>query len=58
MAPSQKRENALLDKPKQLEPQTFKNSLRLWQARWKAEKASHAEPPSEPVLTSTTSSQD
>lgn len=58
MAPSQKRESALLDKPKQLEPATFKNSLRLWQARWKAEKASQVELPREPVLNSTASSEE
>jgi hypothetical protein len=43
MAASRKRDISLHAKPKHLEPATFKSSLRLWQARWKAQKALRGE---------------
>jgi hypothetical protein len=36
-----------MNKGKGSEAATFKNSLRLWQARWKAQKAAQAETPKE-----------
>jgi hypothetical protein len=39
MAASRKPELAILTKDKPTEIATFKNSLRLWQAQWKAQKA-------------------
>jgi hypothetical protein len=44
MAASKKPGVALLNKDKQPELATFKNSLRLWQAQWKAQKASQETP--------------
>jgi hypothetical protein len=43
MAASRKPGLATARKQRQLEPATFKNSLRSWQARWKALKAAQAE---------------
>jgi hypothetical protein len=39
MAASRKPSLSALKKRKQLDSATFKNSLRLWQARWKAERS-------------------
>jgi hypothetical protein len=54
MTVARKPGTALVRKSKTLEPATFKTSLRLWQARWKAQQAAQGGADKEPALNGAT----